>query len=66
MSRFEVTKKRSNDLEKLYHALLTNKTHISGTREGLFSHRTICHKTQKLAEWWEYALIVMRQYYKRH
>jgi len=39
---------------------------MSGTREGFFSHRTICHKTQKQTEWWMCAFIVMRQYYKHH
>jgi len=63
MSLFEATKKKSNNLEKLYYASHTKK-HISGTREGFFSHRTICHKTQKLTEWWKYALIVMHQFYK--
>jgi len=42
MSLFEATKKRSNDPEKLYHALIT--AHIIGTREGYFSYGTICHK----------------------
>ena len=41
-----------------------NQAQISGTREGFFSHCTICHKTQKQTEWWKCALIVMRQYYK--
>ena len=67
MSLFEATKKRSNNLEKLFHTLITIKpksAQISGTREGFFSHGTICHKTQKQIEWWKCALIVMRQYYK--
>jgi len=42
MSLFEATRKRSNNPEKLYHALIT--VHIIGTREGFFSHGTICHK----------------------
>ena len=53
MTIFEVTKKRSNNLEKLFHALITIKpksAQISGTREGVFSHGTICHKTQKHTE----------------
>ena len=43
-----------------------NQAQINGTREGFFSHGTICHKTQKQTEWWKCALIVMRQYYKLH
>jgi len=27
--------------------LATPMVHVSGTREGFFSHGTICHKTQK-------------------
>jgi len=50
MSLFEATKKRSKNLEKLFHALITIKpksAQINGIREGFFSHRTICYKTQK-------------------
>jgi len=54
MNLFEVAKKRSNNLEKLFYALITIKpksAQIIGTREGFFSHGTICHKTQKQTEW---------------
>ena len=43
-----------------------NQPQISGTREGFYSHGTICHKTQKQTEWWKCALIVIGQYYKHH
>jgi len=45
MSLFEATKKRSNNFAKLYRALLAHtQTHISGTREGFFSHWTFVTK----------------------
>jgi len=66
MSLFEATKKRSNNLEKNVLCLYYNQVQINGTREGFFSHGIICHKTQKQTEWWMYALICMRQYYKHH
>jgi len=50
MSLFEVTKKRSNNLEKTVPCLNYNQAHISETREGFFSHGIICHKTRKQAE----------------
>jgi len=49
-SLFEATKKRSNDLEKLFHALNYNQDQITGTRKGFFSHGTIFRKTQKQTE----------------
>jgi len=51
MNLFEATKKRSNNLEKLFHALITIKpksAQISGTRQGFFSHGTICHNSNRL------------------
>jgi len=56
MSRFEATKKRSNNLEKTVPCLNYNQAQFSGTREGFFSHGTICCKTQKQNEWWKCAL----------
>jgi len=50
MSLFEATKKRPNNLEKLLHALITILVQINGTREGFFSHGSICHKTQQQTE----------------
>jgi len=49
MSLFEAANKRSNNLEKLYHALIAIKPKSVET-EGFFSHGTICHKTQKQTE----------------
>ena len=62
MSLFEAIK-RSNNLEKLYHAVITIEP---TSMEDFFGHGAICHKTQKQTEWWECALIVMRQYDKHH
>jgi len=53
MNLFEATKKRSNNLEKLFHALIAIKpktAQISGTRKGFSSYGTICHITQKQTE----------------
>ena len=43
MSLFEST----NNLKKTVPCLIYNQAQINGTRERFFSHRTICHKTQK-------------------
>ena len=50
MSLFEAPKKRSNNL-KYVPCLNYNQTQITETREGFFSHGTICHKTQKQTDW---------------
>jgi len=50
MSIFEATKQRSNYPEKNIPCLNYNHVQITGTREGVFSHGTICHKTQKQTE----------------
>jgi len=63
MGLFEATKERSNNLEKTVPCLSYNQAQISGTREGFFSHGTICPKTQKQIEWWKCALIFMHQNY---
>jgi len=50
---FEATKKRLNNPEKMFHALITIKpksAKISGTREDFLSHGTVCHKTQEQIE----------------
>jgi len=39
ISLFEATKKRSSNLEKLFHDFNYNQTQVSGTREGFSSHR---------------------------
>jgi len=49
MSLFEATKKRSNKLEELHHALITIKS-TSVEPERAVSAMRICHKTQKQAE----------------
>jgi len=64
MSLLKATKMRSNHLQKHLPCLAYNQAQISGTREGFFSHRTICHKTQKQTERLKFALIVMRRYCK--
>jgi len=66
MSLFEATKNRWNNLEKTVPCLNYNQAQFSGTREGFFSHWTICRKTQKQTEWWKCALIAMRQQYKHY
>jgi len=65
MSLFEDTKKRSNNLKSVSY-LNYKQAQISGTREGFFTHRTIFHQTQKQTEWWNCAMIVMRQCYEHH
>ena len=47
MSLFEVTKKRPENFEKLYHALLTIKPTLVENRKSFFTHGTICHKIEK-------------------
>ena len=64
MCLFAATKKRSNDLEKIFQFLNYNQTQISGTRKGFFNRGTICHKTQTQTESWKCALIVISQYHK--
>ena len=59
-------KKRSDNHAKLYHALLTISSPHQWNQREFFSHGTICHKTQKKTEWWECALIVMRQCYEHN
>ena len=49
MNLFETTKKRSNNLKKLFHTLITIKPKSTEPR-FFFSHRTICHRTQKQIE----------------
>ena len=66
MSLFEAPKKRWNNLKRTVPCLKYNRTQISGTREGLFCHGTICHKSQKQTKWWTCVLNVMRQYYEHH
>ena len=66
MSLFEAaTKKRSNNLEKLFQALITiNPKPVDSERA--FSATGLCQKTQKQTEWWKCALTVMRRYYEQH
>jgi len=64
MSLFEATKKRSNNLEKLFHALITIMPK-SVEPEGFFSATGLfVTKLRNRLNDWKCALIVMRQYYK--
>jgi len=65
MSLFEATKKRSNDLEKLFHAS-TTITPKSVEPERDFSAMGLFVAKLRNTEWWKCVLIVMRQYYKHH
>ena len=59
-SPFKATKKRPENLEKLYHALLTIKPTSVEPERTFFSHGTICHEIDESLD----GLIFMRQYYK--
>jgi len=48
---FEATKKRSNNLAKLYRALLAHKRTSVEPERASSAIGLICHKTQKLTEW---------------
>jgi len=63
---FEATKKRSNNLKKLFHAVITIKPKSVEPERAFFSRGAICNKIQKQTEWWKCALIVIHQYYPHH
>jgi len=65
MSLFETTKKRSNNLEKLFHALITINPK-SMEPERAFSATGLFARNSETDWMMKVCLIVMRQYHKHH